>query len=346
MRLYHSLFLLLFFSGIHAQKEYKYKRIYGVEDLEKQPSKPDYAKLEHWIAHPDKEDMADKVPGKGELLEYQADALVDAFFIYPTIYSKKQKPENPWLADVNDEELNEDIAESTIMNQASVFNESAKVYAPLYRQMHMAGFYDDPEIKARALDIAYEDVKKAFEYYLKNWNNDRPIIIASHSQGTIHAGRLLKEFFEDKPLQEKLVAAYIIGMPVSKSEFNRIKPCGDATATGCWVTWNTYLNGYYPKEFEKSYKNALSVNPLSWSTDEEHVSWGENRGGVLWKFKKIIPEVCDAQNHKGLLWIEKPRFFGNLLFNWKRFHVADYNLFYCNIRTNVGERVEAYLEMN
>jgi len=57
------------------------------------------------------------------------------------------------------------------------------------------------------LELAYQDVKTAFEYYLKNWNQDRPIIIASHSQGSVHAQRLLKEFFEDKPLAKQLVAA-------------------------------------------------------------------------------------------------------------------------------------------
>ncbi len=43
-----------------------------------------------------------------------------------------------------------------------------------------------------AFEIAYADVKAAFEFYLKIYNNYRPIIIASHSQGTKHTGRLLK----------------------------------------------------------------------------------------------------------------------------------------------------------
>ena len=54
-----------------------------------------------------------------------------------------------------------------------------------------------------------EDVKAAFQYYLEHYNNGRPIIIASHSQGTTHAKRLLKEFFDGTALQHQLVAAYL-----------------------------------------------------------------------------------------------------------------------------------------
>ncbi len=41
-----------------------------------------------------------------------------------------------------------------------------------------------------AFDLAYEDLKTAFENYLKHYNKGRPIIIASHSQGSLHALRL------------------------------------------------------------------------------------------------------------------------------------------------------------
>ena len=41
-----------------------------------------------------------------------------------------------------------------------------------------------------------------------------PFIIASHSQGSTHAIRLLKEFVDSTTLQQQLVAAYIIGMQI------------------------------------------------------------------------------------------------------------------------------------
>ena len=36
-------------------------------------------------------------------------------------------------------------------------------------------------------------MKQAFQYFLENFSKGRPFIIASHSQGTHHAIRLLKE---------------------------------------------------------------------------------------------------------------------------------------------------------
>ena len=320
-----------------------YKGPYGINDLDKISEAPDYSNITCWIAHPDKEDMADKVPGKGQLREYQGEALADVFFVYPTVYTKKQHADHPWFADVKDEKLNKRIAKSTIKNQASVFNGSAAVYAPLYRQAHLDVFYTNEDLKNKALDFAYQDVKAAFSYYLENLNHGRPIIIASHSQGSVHATRLLKEFFEEKPLISQLIAGYIIGMPVQKDYFEVLPPCANPEQTGCWITWSTYARDYYPPNHATLYENALSVNPLTWTLDDAHVSWGANKGGVLRNFRNIRQGLSDAQNHRGMVWIDKPQFFGKFLINWDRYHILDYNLFYMNIRENVEIRVEQFL---
>ena len=115
--------LLVF--GAEAQKKYKGK--YGMDDLDKIPPAPDYESLEYWVAHPEKKDMADLVPGRGELIDYQSSADVDVFFIYPTIYSKRQHKDHPWFADVNDKRLNKKIENSTIKYQATVFNSVGRI---------------------------------------------------------------------------------------------------------------------------------------------------------------------------------------------------------------------------
>ncbi|WP_425389535.1 DUF3089 domain-containing protein [Ekhidna sp.] len=345
IKMFGGLLLFSLSLNVSAQSKKNFKTKYDRDDLELVPPAPDYDQMKYWIAHPDIQDMADEVPGKGELKEYQANAAVDVFFVYPTIYSKKQDKEHPWFADVNDNKLNEDIATSTIKYQASVFNGSAKVYSPLYRQAHIGVYYiDNLPLKVEALEFAYTDVKKAFEYYLEHWNDGRPIIIASHSQGTNHAVKLLREFFENRPLMDQLVAAYIVGMPLDKGTFSYIPSCDDPDDTGCWLTWNTYARDYYPANHEFWYGDALNVNPLTWTTDTTYVSWGKNKGGLLKNFKKIRPGLADAQNKDGMLWINKPRFFGNFLMNWNRYHIVDYNLYYLNIRENVAQRVEAYLQ--
>lgn len=320
---------------------------YPTFDTSKIPASPDYSNQAHWAALPIKNDMADLVPGKeGILKNKQEAAQVDVFFLHPTIYTDKQQSVNPWNADLKDEKINNKTDDTTIKYQATVFNGSAKVYAPRYRQAHINVFYPEkstPELSKAALDLAYSDVKKAFKYYLNNYNNGRPIIIGSHSQGTTHAIRLIKEFFDGKPLQEKLVAAYIIGMPVKADVFNSIDVCDSSNQTNCWVGWNTYAKDYYPPTFKSSYDNVLNVNPLNWKIDDIYAGFDMNKGGILKNYKKILPELSDAQNKDGMLWINKPHFFGNFLINWKRYHIVDYNLFYMNIRENVAQRVEAHL---
>lgn len=345
MRKYFLVVLVLLSVEAVGQKQ-KYRGKYGLDELSKTPEPPQYHDLNYWVAHPDKIDPSDLTPGKGQLKENQDSAVTDVFFIYPTIYTKKQQRDHPWFADVTDKQLNKKIANSTIKNQASVFNGSAKVYAPLYRQAHINIYYaDDLKLKVEALAVAYEDVKQAFQYYLDHWNNGRPIIIASHSQGTDHAVMLLRDFFESyEPLRKKLVAAYIVGMPLDRRTFNNLPPCSNPDDTGCWLTWNTYKRGYYPEKYEWMFNNAFNINPLSWQDNEEYVGFEKNLGGILKNFKKIRPGLSDAQTERGLLWINKPKFFGNFLINWDRYHVVDYNLFYLNIRENVAERVDAYLQ--
>jgi hypothetical protein len=331
----------LLFSAV-AQKE-----TLDRSQLEKLPAAPDYTSLDMWAAHPEKEDTADETPGKKQLIDGQMNAKVDVFFVYPTIYAGKQNPSNPWNADVYDMSLNEKIDNSTIKNQASVFNGSAKVYAPRYRQAHLQVYYvKDAVIKSTALDYAYEDVKAAFKYYLENYNNNRPFIIASHSQGTSHAARLVKEMIEGTSLQERMVAAYLVGMPLKKDMYEQITPCEEASQTGCWISWNTFREGHFPDHFAVTYDKALSTNPLNWRIDDTYASRDENKGGVLRNFEKITPRVTDAQNYRGVLWAEKPHFFGRILLRTKRYHIADYNLYYVNIRQNIEERVDAFLQSN
>ncbi|GLR17839.1 DUF3089 domain-containing protein [Portibacter lacus] len=307
---------------------------------------PDYSDLKYWAASPLKKDNADRTPGD-IYKDHQDEADVDVFFLHPTSYTR-EKGNTEWNAELDDEELNEKTDNGTILFQASVFNGAAKVYAPRYRQAHIYVFYNEDEQKKadakKAMKLAYQDIRNAFKYYLKNLNNGRPIIIASHSQGTIHAIQLMNEFFEGKPLKEQLVAAYLIGMPVRKSSFPTIPACESADETGCFVTWRSYQRGYLPA-WHESGSDIVVTNPLSWSTDTTLVPAEENKGTVLFKFNKgVKPGIADAQVYEDHLWVTKPKFRGSVFLTFKNYHIADYNLFYADIRENVQDRVKAYLD--
>jgi hypothetical protein len=331
--------LLSYFLSFTACSKKNYSSLpeYQFKSLIK---KPDYGDLNYWAAHPWKKDPGDSVP-KPLRAFYHQDSTVDVFFIHPTTLTSSSDPR--WNADIDDAALNAKTDYSTILYQASVFNEKCRVFAPRYRQAHIRSFFIPDSVSAKYFDIAYEDIKAAFIYYLAHYNNGRPIIIAAHSQGTKHAGRLLKEFFEGHPLQNKLVCAYIIGLPVPETYFTILQPCKDSLSTGCFVGWRTFKSGYTePKFIAKETFKSVVINPLSWSSDSAFFSSSYNKGGVLKNFNKIVPRTVSAQIHNNILWTSKPNVFGKILFTKKNYHIGDINLFYMNIRENVAARINAY----
>ncbi len=305
-------------------------------------NEPNYNNLDYWAAHPFKKDPSDNIPG--DLKMEIKDSIADVFFIHPTTYTDMNLPMG-WNADINDVALNNKTDKSTILYQASVFNKYCRVFAPRYRQANLKAFFDgDSDSARKAFDFAYKDVKAAFEYYLKNLNNGRPIIIASHSQGTLHAQRLLKELFDGKPLQKQLVCAYIIGLPVLSGYFSTLKPCEDSTATGCIIGWRTFKEDYNAPFVLKEKQKVIVINPLTWTMDSTVAPKELNKGGILRNFSKVIPGVVHAKIHGNVLWVNKPQFFGNIFLKTKNYHIADYNLFYINIRENTGTRIKSFLK--
>ncbi len=299
---------------------------------------PYYENLDYWAAHPAKKDMSDHVPkALGKFNESEKE--VGVFFVHPTTLTDQTNVGNN--ADINDSALNKKTDEGTILFQASVFNERCNVYAPRYRQAHYRNFFASREVAQPFFDTAYGDVKRAFEYFLTA-NRNKPFIIASHSQGTIHAGRLIKEMIEGKPLAQKLVAAYLIGMPIKKNYFTEFVPCSTAEATGCFNSWRTYKTGFEGEAYVVAETDSVWVtNPLTWNLNNDFANKSLNRGGLLRNFNKVITGIADAQKHKNILWAT-PHFFGANAISLKNYHIVDYNFFYVNIRENVKQRIEAY----
>ena len=301
------------------------------------PTAPNYSDLKNWAAHPDKQDNADSIPINSGLKDGQNTAEVDVFFIHPTTFTLK-KGVNVWNADLADAPLNQKTDDGSILFQASIFNEAGRIYAPRYRQAYYGIYLSrDTASNRQALALAYEDVKASFEYYLKNWNSGRPIIIAAHSQGVQHAGRLLKEFFEGKPLRNRLVVAYIVGMPIPKNLCKDIKVCDTPEETGCFCAWRTFKTGYEPARFRPD--NIAVVNPLSMSTDLGLISADKHQGSVLIGFKKQAKKSITAEIHNDILWISKPKFRGSFFFRTPNYHIGDFNLFYFNVREDAKRRV-------
>jgi hypothetical protein len=313
--------------------------------------KPDYSDLNYWAAHPWKWDPSDSIPKP--LRNQSIDSTADVFFLHPTTYTTKLKWEKINAA-VDNSNINHKTDYSTILYQASVFNQHCRVFAPRYRQANLWVFFKkDKEKAAKAFELAYEDLKNAFEYYLQHWNNGRPVIIAAHSQGAMMAERLLKDFFENKPLQNKLVVAYVIGWPVPKEYFSSLKMCSDSLQTGCICSWRTFRKGYIPSYLKNENAqsddllgrgNTFVTNPLTWTTNDQSAPRSLNKGSVLYKFNKIYKQTTDAKINNGVLWVKKPKFPWSFLYFSKNYHPGDINLFYMNIRENIRQRIDAFVK--
>ena len=306
---------------------------------EYQSRQPDYSQLYYWAAHPDKKDPSDSV-SKIAVIK-QRDTTVDVFFLHPTTFTDAFN--GVTNADLFNDTLNAKTDYSSILYQASIFNEQKNIFAPRYRQANInMYYYSDTNLSRKAFDTAYADVKNAFVHYLSLKRN-KPVIIAAHSQGTQHAARLIKEFFDDKELQDKLVIAYLIGMPIPKNLYTKIKPCTDSSQTGCFVSWRTFREQYEGPEYLKREPAVVVTNPLTWTSDTTTASKNNHLGALLYNYNKKINAPSNARIHNNILWISRPRFPGSFLYTSKNYHVGDYNLFYFNIRKDVGRRINNYL---
>jgi hypothetical protein len=303
--------------------------------------KPHYNKLEYWAAHPAKWDPSDSLP-KQLRQQKNTNKDIDVFFIHPTSLTNMEDPRTN--GPVDDPVLQAKTDYSSILYQASAFNEQARIYAPRYRQAHLRTYYSNDSLAAeQTFQLAYEDVKTAFTYYLQHENNNRPFILAAHSQGTTHAAKLLQDFIEGKPLQNKLIAAYIIGLPVPTNYFQTIPICTNPNQTGCVISWRTYKRGTTNEPLlQNETVKAIVVNPLTWDTTSTRAGLKTNPGSVLKNFNRIKRRVTDAQIHQNVLWSIKPKFFGNFLLKTNNYHIGDINLFYLSIRQNVKQRIAAY----
>ena len=337
---------------------------------EKSGSEPDYSNLKNWAASPFKKDTSDSIPSflKNEIRDIRA----DAFFIHPTTYFSESETA-PWNASLSDQKVNHETDSRSILFQATVFNGSCRVFAPRYRQANLKAFYVyGTPIANEAFNLAYNDVRKAFLYFIENYNDNRPIIIAAHSQGSLHAIRLLQDFFDGKPLQKRLVCAYIVGCQIRKNAFRKIPVGEHPDQTACFVGWRSYSKGVIPKGLGSENGNSVCVNPLTWTTSGKWASQ-ENHLGMINVFKSIfihpltsatsgqqttceIPlgllnEIKTIRPHCVEVGIEPVT---NILFVDIKgvtrehpvmeydLHLYDYNLFWMNIRQNVKQRIDAY----
>lgn len=325
------------------------------------PPAPDYSKPESWAVWPGRPSPVDQIP-PGLDGTIAKNPKVDVFFIHPTTHLDN----STWNAAFDAKGFaGTQLEQSVLRYQTSVFNGCCRIYAPRYRQATLSAFLSPSADANKAFDLAYSDVLRAFDDFIAHENNGRPFILASHSQGSLHATRLLQErILKDPKLKKRLVVAYVVGASIPENADLGLPVCNSARQTGCLVDWNsatsrtvlalgrrkmiTFSGGEY-----RLVDNAtwLCVNPVSW--DRTTVSPPSANKASLpivahgEPLPQVVAGITGARCERGRLVISIPllkrKGFRDPLTVFGSYHNQDYNLFYGSIRQNAIDRVQAFL---
>ncbi len=293
----------------------------------------DYSLAKNWAVLPGKypENM------KNYQVQNPQDSI-DVFYVYPTLIVSKN--DKRWNVAIEDSIQQNKVLNTAVHFQASAWASSGNLYVPYYRQAHLRSYSNLENGGKTALLLAYSDVKAAFEYYLEHYNHGHGIILAGHSQGSTHIAALLHDFFDGKPLQNQLVAAYIPGIGFDKKQFGTVTFMEHPDEIGGFVTWNTFKKKFDKVNY-KWYKGKVVINPVTW--DETAIAERNLHKGFLYSNGKMYKNSFETHIADGVIWISTPHFpYSYLTFLMPNYHTGDVNLFWEDIRENSLLRVKNF----
>lgn len=279
---------------------------------------------------------------------------VDVFYVYPTVV---------WTGKTNAAELNPTQKVSAYMaylEQAHCMSGFANMYAPFYRQCSMdyMPITNENIVNAVRTGIGKDDIFAALDYYFEHYNNDRPFILASHSQGTAMLRTVFEEYVHKDAAHEnyfkRMIAAYMLGFSVPKAWLEQVGFNGaqGADDIGVIIAYNT-------EGPNASGTNALVtsddyvINPLTWTTDTAKAEASQNLGSFEWtdkatlKYRITEPGTCDAQvnpNRASLTCTTDTNYVSmeGDPFGTQSLHLCDWDGYYVNLRENARARIDAY----
>jgi hypothetical protein len=285
---------------------------------------------------------------------------VAVFYIHPTTYLERDR----WNALLGHRDSQERAA-LFVRSQASVFNAAGRIYAPKYRQAAFGAFLDTGDNATKALDLAFSDVARAFERFLAQ-EPDAPIVLAGHSQGALHLTRLLRDrVAKDGALRKRIVAAYVVGWPVSTAAdvpAMGLPACTRPDQPGCLLSWQSFSEpantDLVTDVFEGSTgfngqkrrrQDLLCLNPV---TGSPAPSAPAQSAGTLVPTDQslsdatLVPGAVGARCEEGFLLItgkdnELPE-LGPYVLPGNNYHVYDYALFWGDIRRDFERRLASF----
>jgi hypothetical protein len=316
---------------------------------------PDYTEASGWLARPGATDDPTAWLPDAVSPDTQGDAAV--FYIHPTTYLERDRWNAP-LDDVGDTAFRTNLF---LQSQASAFNGAGEIWAPKYRQAAYGAFLLKSDDAQKALDLGYGDVAAAFDQFVRE-AGDRPIILAGHSQGALHLERLLREKIAGKAIAKRIVAAYVVGWPISTASdlpSLGLSACGSPNQTGCILSWMSFGQPANPdlilKDWtktkgltggERRQADVLCVNPINGMLDGA-ARPKDNPGTLVpsadLRSGGLQPGIVGAHCDKGLLILDGAiPSLGPFALPGNNYHVYDYALFWSAIRADATRRLAAW----
>lgn len=285
----------------------------------------------------------------------KSEKTADVFFVCPTVYGGS---ENSYNMAMDDEETRVSFLGATNMEKG-IYDDDARFFAPYYRQAGLNAYKLSVSSREQYLKAAYADVKEAFSYYLKNCNNDRPIILAGFSQGADLCIRLIKDYSENKDFVKNYVACYAIGWSITQDEIDAcpgLKVAKGESDTGVIISFNSEAENIDDSLTIPKGTKTHAINPLNWMTDNTKADKSLNLGACFTDYdgniKNEIPELTGAyiDATRGALKVtdvtakEYPPVLD--IFKDGVYHLYDYQFFYRNLEKNVETRINAFTQQN
>jgi hypothetical protein len=324
-------------------------------DAAPRASAASYASPRMWFARPDIANNPALWLPQGVTATRRPPAAV--FFIHPTSYIDRAR----WNATLDDPDTNARAA-IFLRGQASAFSAAGEIWAPRYRQATFGAFLTSLADAERALSLAYGDVQVAFDAFLAQIGPDRPIILAGHSQGALHLTHLLKDRVAGTPLARRIVAAYVVGWPVSQVTDLAalgLPECTHADQSGCLLSWQTFAEPADPALIVDTYDRTtgfdgrprrgtpfVCTNPLT-GTPGAAAAAQANLGTLYpsadLRSATMLPGRVPARcGKRGLLMIGAAPDVGPFVLPGNNYHVYDYSLFWANVRADALRRLAAF----
>jgi hypothetical protein len=288
--------------------------------------------------------------------------LHDVFFIHPTTYMKPTQ----WNAAFDDASAKPMLESIALKNMAVAFD--GYLHAPRYRQATTGAFYDQSGQGEIAKQRAYQDILAAYDNFMERRDTNRPFTLVGHSQGALHLLNLLKDRVTGSKERSHLIAAYVIGWPVSiEEDLDAIdmKACENENEVGCVISWMSFAVGADTTDLKTWYdasiglsgkpraaSTMLCTNPLNWVIGGD-ADAGLNKGSVVLTpgdtpLPEPVANLTGATCKDGFLFVSP-----NLGPEWQvmdlgggNLHFYDINLYWTNIWSNTLTREATWVTTN